>query len=280
MALRIGFANKFYTLWDVSEPYEVYTSKHTYYETVDYIYIQNLSFDLDKSIEKAAMLGCKTNEVDHNLYGKSNTFSKKSTIKYDELSGYQIPPDINTAMAGIDIRTCESTSILWAIYFKKDIVFNKENPINPHWKRPIVYARQRLVELGELIKFDGKYISCEKIEEYKEKKKTQDIKDGAISGHIGKDKQREELNIKVLEKFGFQGWDFMGQMVWMNVYTFIDDKNRLFKYVGVNNYPFQDFTKVRGTFKHSEYNGVPETKLQRISVVKNKKPVKKTQRVF
>lgn len=271
MALKIGFANKYYTLWDVSEPYKVYTSKHTYYEKVDYIYIQNLSFDLDKSIEKAAMLGCKTNEVDHELYGRSNSFSKKSSIRYDELTGYQIPPDISVAMSGIDIRTCNSINILWAIYFKKDIVFNKENPVNPHWKRPIVYARQRLVELGELIKFDGKYISCEKIEEYKEKKKLEDIKNNATSGHIGENGQREQLNLKILEKFGFQGWDYRYNMVWMNVHIFIDDKNRIFKYVGEKNYNFEEFTKIKGTFKHSEYNGVPETKLQRISVVKSKK---------
>lgn len=275
MALKIGFTNKYYTLWDVSEPYKVYTGKHSYYEKVDYYYIQNLSFDIEKAIEKAAMLGCKTNEVDEELYGrKSHSFSKSSSIKYDSFTSYQIPPDINIAMAGIDIRTCDSISILWAIYFKKDIVFAKENPVNPHWKRPIVYARKRLVELGELIKYDGKYISCEKIDEYKKNQEIQKIKDNAIKGHIGKNGERKELSVLTFEKFGFQGWDFMGGMTWINVITFIDENNCMFKYVGNKNFIFDEFTKIKATFKHSEYNGVPETKLQRITILKDKKSTK------
>jgi hypothetical protein len=48
----IGFTNKYYTLWEVSNPYRVTHS--TYIETkVDTVYLQNLSFSKEEALRKA-----------------------------------------------------------------------------------------------------------------------------------------------------------------------------------------------------------------------------------
>jgi hypothetical protein len=88
--LRIGFSNKYYTLWDISEEI-VYSElsggtimcQPTYatHMTVQYCYIQNLSLDLEKAQEKAKAMGCTNLTPDEELYGRnSNFYSDKSLV--------------------------------------------------------------------------------------------------------------------------------------------------------------------------------------------------------
>jgi hypothetical protein len=81
---RIGFTNKYYTLWDISVN-ENYSQNDRgqvtmMYETVRYTYLGNLSFDLQKAQEKAQEKGCADLEPDTELYGR-NTSWEKTTKK-------------------------------------------------------------------------------------------------------------------------------------------------------------------------------------------------------
>ncbi len=76
MALKIGFANVFYTLWDVRNE-TVYTTNSygqhlaTGTNTI-YSYMGRLSTDVEKAIEKAQAKGCINIVPDMDLKGKSS----------------------------------------------------------------------------------------------------------------------------------------------------------------------------------------------------------------
>lgn len=79
--LKIGFATEFFTLWDVSSEV-MYTTNmrgehHASYEKVSYYYMQNLSKDEASAIKKAKERGCTILEVDNELFGRNNSFSKE-----------------------------------------------------------------------------------------------------------------------------------------------------------------------------------------------------------
>lgn len=84
MALKIGFANKFFTLWDVSSEDQFTTSPsgQHYLSHVkhNFQYIQNLSMDETSAIEKAKSMGCSSLTPDDELRGKSKSFSSEENI--------------------------------------------------------------------------------------------------------------------------------------------------------------------------------------------------------
>lgn len=84
MTPTIGFTNKYYTLWKVSKPYSV--DNGYFIETKqDYQYIQNLSYDFDVAKQKMnEQYGSKDWNVDLEVRGKSQSFSKSLSIKYNE----------------------------------------------------------------------------------------------------------------------------------------------------------------------------------------------------
>ena len=75
----IGFTNKYYTLWEVSDPYQTFEGVYTVTRQ-DYTYIQNLSFELDKAQQKAIEKYGEKLPVDEELRGKSRSFSKSLSI--------------------------------------------------------------------------------------------------------------------------------------------------------------------------------------------------------
>jgi len=88
--LRIGFTNKYYTLWDISEEHNYSISP---YDGKPYIssvrtfnsYRQNLSLDFDKAVGKSGILNFDPNkDFDVNLQGKRSWYTpfiyKKPTI--------------------------------------------------------------------------------------------------------------------------------------------------------------------------------------------------------
>jgi len=79
----IGFTNKYYTLWEVSDPYIYWMSKENSVERIDYTYIKNLSMDFDSA--KSKMDG--EYDIDLDLRG-AGSFSKtfKDTANADEFS--------------------------------------------------------------------------------------------------------------------------------------------------------------------------------------------------
>ena len=90
MALKIGFTNKYFTLWNVTESKQYHTDSqgknHLSHIHTNYNYKQNLSFDKDKAIIKAEAKGCTDLEPDTDLYGTTRSFRK---TKYIEL-----PPEV------------------------------------------------------------------------------------------------------------------------------------------------------------------------------------------
>lgn len=84
MTPTIGFTNKYYTLWNVSNPYTVDNGYYT--ETKqDYQYIQNLSFDFDVAKQKMnEQYGEREWDINLEVRGKTQSFSKSLSIKYNE----------------------------------------------------------------------------------------------------------------------------------------------------------------------------------------------------
>lgn len=79
MALQIGFSNQYYTLWNVSQT-ELHNG-YFYYTIFHFNYIQNLSKDMDKAIEKASQMGCTDLIVNEELRGRNNSWEKKEIDK-------------------------------------------------------------------------------------------------------------------------------------------------------------------------------------------------------
>lgn len=142
----IGFSNKYYTLWDISEEviYKQVGDAHipvgskTFYR-----YLQNLSLDLDTAIDKAVMLGCTNTVVDENLNGKIRSFSSKKMYDFADhqfrFGKYQY----------LDIRECDDVKYLtW--YFSET-----HNQI----------AAERVVALDKnYVLFDGQLKSKEEVD--------------------------------------------------------------------------------------------------------------------
>jgi len=84
MKPTIGFTNKYYTLWKVSKPYSVDNGYFT--ETKqDYQYIQNLSYDFEVAKQKMTeQYGERKWDINLEVRGKSKSFSKSLSIKYNE----------------------------------------------------------------------------------------------------------------------------------------------------------------------------------------------------
>ena len=78
--LKIGFSTKYFTLWDVTS---VTTQD---YIDMSFTYIQNLSLDESKAIEKAKSKGVTNLEVDSDLKGMNRSWKRREYIKkqYDE----------------------------------------------------------------------------------------------------------------------------------------------------------------------------------------------------
>lgn len=91
--LRIGFATEFYTLWDISKEIMYSTNARgehfPSYEKVSYYYMQNLSKDEFKAKEKAKNMGAIDLDVDEELFGRNNSFSKQVKLNSE------LPRNIN-----------------------------------------------------------------------------------------------------------------------------------------------------------------------------------------
>lgn len=71
--LRIGKADKFYTLWKVNIEENIEMG----YTNFQYIYQQNLSHNKFSAIEKAKLKGCTDLDIDESLRGKTMSFSTR-----------------------------------------------------------------------------------------------------------------------------------------------------------------------------------------------------------
>lgn len=276
MALKIGFARQFFTLWDVSEPYRHYTSEYNWEYRVNFTYLRNLSKDEEKAKIKAKGFGVKDLEVDRELFGRNSSFyttGRKGTDRPDweypakmHRHGYgdirEMGTELHSDARAVREQAELEVKALWTLYLKKDIVFHDANPVRPEWKRPIVYARMQLAKLGIIIKYNGEWMTPKVAEMRQERDRIQAQKDAAKTGHFFNEKDRVELTITEIDSF-----DFMGQFGICYIKTYKDDQGRLFNYMGGSPKEFEGTVKVKATIKHSEYKGEPQTHLQRMKVL-------------
>jgi hypothetical protein len=276
MSKRIGFANQFFTLWNVSKPYKHYFNEYAYEWRTDLQYIQNLSKDEKAAQDKAVKFGAVCLEVDEYLRGRSSSFftSGDKGIDYSNTPEYIYPAGIHRDGRG-DIRDflspdspilhVDQIKALWTLYLKKDICFGTESISRPEWRRPVVYARRKLLDAGILVRYDGRVLAASYLEKYKAQQETKALEAGLFFN----DKERIEIELKEMSSRHFEGVGAFGEYSFF-IITYTDRNGRAFYYKGssVPQIPEGDFLKVKATVKHSVYNGTMQTNLQRFHINK------------
>jgi len=257
----IGFTNVYYTLWVVS----------SFASVENVFYLQNLSLDFGKAQNRLVEItGATDFEVDLDLRGTDgwNFFRPLAAKRYE--------PNLLSfsRFAGTDMRTIDPSEeyfysagaygcdpeykkmsgVLWATYLNTD-----ENTFRGFRRR--VIARQCLVAHGILIKVGKKHLTPDQIKRDAEK----EVMANATNGHHYKDGEKITTSLKQVGKV----FSFDTQYGTTYIVTFIDENNRLFKYMGSKqpDINVDTFTTIKATVKHDAYKDRPETKLQRIKVV-------------
>lgn len=80
--LRIGFSNKYFTLWNIETRTEWQTigGFNFPYEKTYFHYLKNLSMDKQEALKKAVLEGVSDLEVDEELYGRNSSWEKKREL--------------------------------------------------------------------------------------------------------------------------------------------------------------------------------------------------------
>ena len=258
----IGFTNEYFTLWNVSEVYKVPVNANQWYEAQDFIYVQNLSKTLEGA--KAKLQGAF--DIDLELRG-SSTFVKKSEL----LENFEVWQFTFGKLIGSDIRTCDD---VWQLERAMDSEKGED-------RKEI--AKQRLIELGEVIQFDGNWIKKSELEYRTEQKRKATLN----NGHFFTDGEKITVDVQLEEQFSF---DTQFGTCYIDIFRTADGK--LLKYKGSNppqlmkrdeegnrEYSEHSTYTFTGTVKHTEYNGQAETHLQRIKVIKIQLPKNETEKV-
>lgn len=248
----IGFANQYYTLWEVGEPYEVWHDKYSFSIKVDCLYLQNLSMDLEQA--KAKVTGDYV--IDLDLRGQTQftkTLSDGTTLGFEQFTFGKLRGEF-----------FNNSTDVWQLERAMNSEPNKRNR---------VHARRRLIELGEVTIGTPETLSLRESmfttgsSKYltSSMRKALDAKlNAAKAGHHETDGTRVKLNIRETKCFGYET-----QYGYCYIVLYADDKGREFKYKGSS--PLLDinpdaFTAVMGTVEHSEYNGINETRLKRLKI--------------
>ena len=162
---RIGFANKYFTLWDVqsTENYSTDPRGNHYLSSImtRYTFYQNLSMDESKAIEKAKGFGCTDLVPDDELKGKRRSWDYTKQIKYD----YQ---DFEFQFGRYDkqdIRECTDFDyLMW--YYNSQSGFELQ------------FVTDRIIELNpEYVMYDGRLETKETVTKIENR---QSIKDETV----------------------------------------------------------------------------------------------------
>lgn len=282
--LTMSFANHFYTMWDVYEREQWDSSRNVMYIITHYWYRRNLSMVREDAVKKITELaGDSPWEEDLSLKGQSRYYTKRRIAELD-------PWKFTFGkLTGQDIRISDDA---WQL--------NRAVTAEPNARRK-VYARRRLIELGEMVKY-GWY---ERSKEFREgtEQELKILADeagmclGEFIGSFGKEHGFDKLTFrswcpkrlhayKLLDKN--KGHHFQdGKRVELSLQlvgkvkefetmygtsylmTLKDTDNLVYKYMGSVSLDItaDKFTPVKATVKHEEYKGQKETKLQRIKIL-------------
>ncbi len=246
----IGYAKKFYTLWEVSKEVRYTGTEGNYrpYEVGVYTYYQNLSTDRAKAILKAEKMGLGTLEVNEELRGKTLSWSSAPKKLYTDLT-----PELDTCFS-------------FGKYSNQ--VINDSTDFNYlEWyynETSNRYALALLLANGYELVNDRIY-SSEEAKELREKIEFNKI---AIKGAHYNNGDKVELTLKEVERY-----DYLGTYGVVYNITYIAQDNKIFKYVGASPKDIgNEFTTVKATIKHkANTNGWgedtdTETRLLRIKL--------------
>lgn len=264
--LTIGFANHYFTLWSVTETESWNSERKLTYITTHYSYFQNLSMELEAAKDKAAeMAGEAGYEIDLTLRGQNGRYYTKTRISNLEPWRFSFGK-----LLGEDIR---ESSDIWQL---------KRAMVSEAGCRRKAYARRRLIELGELVRYewtetitkwvdvlvDGYYnhsdpIKTTIVRQYCPVKLRDAIELSKKGGHFFENGKRVTINIKEISSKSFDS-----QFGTVYVVKYLTDDDKVVEYKGGTppEISDNDFTTVKGTIKHDEYKERKRTLLQRIKV--------------
>ena len=255
--LTLGFSSMYYTLWEVGEPKKRYTSGATvngvftgsYYMEQKCTYLQNLSMDYDAAIAKIEEQSGGKYGIDLDLRGHS-TFVRNCGSDGNDMPDYVFSFG---QLIGKDIRTATD---VWQL---------KRAMKEESGRRRRVYARRRLIDLGELVRNtfgEGDNFIIPAHFRYLSEKADKQSK----SGHFFENGSRVTLTLK---RIGGTSWpvQFGYRESTMYLEEYLTEAGQLVKYKGSSPLDINDeFVEVVGTVEHSEYNGMPETRLKRMKL--------------
>lgn len=240
----IGFANEFYTLWDVTvEPMYVSVNgqhRQSGNKTIR-TYFQNLSTNLNKAKDRFTELtGISAPEPDEDLKGIS-----KSWTTTEDFEVYSSEEFNFGKYAGKNISECEDIEYLKWMF----------NEISGD-RRELV---SKVLVTSGMVRYDEDTICS------KEKAKLFKHNASLKTGHHYTAGEKVELDLTVRSAFNFNG--HFGTTY---VYEFYTSNLEVVKYMGSKCHDINegDTLSVKATIKHSEYQGEKETKLLRIKIKK------------
>lgn len=253
----LGFTNQFYTLWEVKEPQKKYTSGFvlngvftgSFYWVQECNYVQNLSTDYDKAVDKMKERFGDNFAIDLELRGQHSFVRQSDYTIYNDIPDYVFSFG---KLEGQDIRICND---VWQLTRAM-----KEE----RGKRRRVHARRRLIELGELVfnpwwkEGDEKYLTSTHFKKISDKKE-----EAKLNGHFFEDGKRITVSIKYIDGIG---WPTEYGYMWIQKY--VTEDGRMLKYKGTSPLEISDseFIEVVGTVAHVTYNDAPETHLKRMKI--------------
>ena len=253
----LGFTNQYYTLWTVSEPFIKYGRGEVINGVfrgecelaVTTTYMQNLSMDYDTAIEKITQISNGVFKEDLTLKGEHGWKYDTCLKRYTTFEVYQFSFG---KLLGTDIRTCDD---VWQLRR----AMNDEPNI-----RTRVYARRRLIELGELILHPREPNANDITIKYISKDQYARIQIAEKSKWLHNEGEKVTLEIKKISSTGYES-----QYGWVFIVTYESIDENIYMYKG-SSPPYlnqEGYTKVSATIKHNEYKGVKQTLLQRIKLI-------------
>lgn len=264
----IGFARQYYTLWNLSivPVFSTVNGKHIKVgDRYNYTYIQNLSKDEESAIAKVKQrFNLNFVDVDESLRG----VTQRSFSRYVKMS---LPFTVFPFGKLMHENIIESNDVwqLMRVYEGEGATGGYDEHLTSIPVRRRVLARRRLIELGELVRYDhqdSKWVGNNLID-FNNKYATKATIDRLVkikeSKWLHSDGERIDLRLKEVKRFGFET-----QFGWTTVVTYVSDDGNEYIYKGGSAPSMsEEFINIKATIKHSEYRGVKQTMLQRIKIL-------------
>lgn len=246
----VGFANQFYTYWEVSTT-KNYTSEMGWHWTTYYRYIQNLSTDKELAMRKAQQMAPEGKFVEfwEELSGRSESWSSQSF----EPGRFQFGRYIGERIVDVD-------DISYIVWYLNDRSLNDRRLKG----MDLDELRDHLKSLDMLLIIKDDVVSIITEDEQRwieERGNFEAFVNSLETGHFFEHGEKVEIEIMEIEAFSFEG--AYGKCF---VREYATREGQKVKYVGSapQDISSTEYVKVWATVKHSEYDGKPETHIKRI----------------